>query len=322
MNRTDQAAAEIGKPFDPIFVVGCERSGTTLLRVLLDRHSLVAVTEETQFFPRIYDRHRADRHNRDHDTLFGLIRDDERMANQQMDRALILPRFKRYPPDFKYLFRSVLEEYAAQYQMPRVVEKSPCHLAHVGQIIEWFPTARVLCIVRDGRDVVRSLMKVHWTRKDPRLQSMVWRWAAAEGLRLVKRYPRHFMQIRFEDLLRQPQQTLRRVDQFIGVPFEEQQLSPDTATKFDLQKIALHQKTLEPLDPSRIGAWKQDTPEPQKWLMNSMMGTYLRRLDYPDADMRTCPLHRRLYHHVHNLGYRCGAWGPTSRLRLARCRTG
>ena len=320
MNSTDQPAAGVGKTFDPIFVVGCERSGTTLLRVLLDRHSLVAVTEETHFFPEIYERFRASHQDGGHDALFGLIRDDQRMANQAMDRQLILYRFKGYPPDFKHLFRSVLEEYANQHKALHVVEKTPGHLAYVGQIFKWFPTARVVCIVRDGRDVARSLMKVDWTRKDLRLQAMVWRWAAAEGLRLANRYPRQFMQVKFEDLLCHPQRTLGRVDQFIGVSFEDQQLSPATPTRFNLQDNALHQKTLESLDTSRIGAWRQTTADLEKWLMNSMMGPCLRRLGYPETDMGQCPMHRRLCHQVNNLGYRCGAWGPTARWSSTRSR--
>ena len=313
MNSTDQPAARVGKALDPTFVVGCERSGTTLLRVLLDRHSMVAVTEETHFFPRIYERFRASHQYSGHNALFSLIQDDPRMAKQPIDRQLILNRFKGYPPDFKHLFQSVLEEYADQHKTLHVVEKTPGHLAYVEQIFKWFPMARVVCIVRDGRDVARSLMKADWTRKNLRLQAMVWRWAAAEGMRLANRYPRQFMQVKFEDLLCHPQRTLGSVDQFIGINFEEQQLSTGTPTRFNLQDNALHQKTLEPLDTSRIGAWRQASTDPEKWLMNSMMGPCLRRLGYPETGMRQCPTHRRLYHHVNNLGYRCGIWGPTAR---------
>ncbi len=305
--------------FNPIFVVGCGRSGTTLLAVLLDRHSQIAMTPETHYLNGFHRRHRDTAAGLDsHEKLCVALEREPRFIDMNLDPASVLEKFRTYPPDCKHLFRAMLEAYRDEHDKPRVGEKTPDHLEFVPQIIEWFPQAKIICIVRDGRDVANSMMKVHWTRKDKRLQCMVWRWAAKTCLEYLDQYQDHFIHVRLEDLLRDPPATMTRLCRFVGVAFEPQQLESQTQTSVVLEhETQWMGKARQELDPDRIAAWTRNTTPQDKWMMNSMMGRYLERFGYPDPGMGGCPLWLRLWHQGFNFWCRLSCWGPVNRVLRA-----
>jgi hypothetical protein len=167
-------------PFRPVFIVGCERSGTTLLAVLLDRHSQLAITPETHFFLRMIGRPRPAncRDLTTHEQFLNQLFSNDRMKDLALDRAAVTARFQTRPATAPALFQCILEEYAAMHGKPRAGEKTPLHIWYVPQIIEWFPDAKIIGIVRDGRDVVRSMLAAPWTT-DKRLRPHCLNWIHA-----------------------------------------------------------------------------------------------------------------------------------------------
>ena len=315
MTALSTQTAATSDDFKPVFVVGCGRSGTTLLAVLLDRHSQIAMTPETHFLNGFCRRCRDAENLGTQEKLVAALGREPRFKDMDLNPADVLEEFRDYPSDFKHLFRAMLEAYRQKNHKPRIGEKTPDHLEFVPQIIEWFPQARIICIVRDGRDVAQSNMKVHWTRKDLRLQGMVWRWAAKTCLEYVERYPQQFIHVRLEDLLQDPQGVMSRIDGFVGVAFEPQQLESRTETSVVLEhETEWMGKARQELDPRRIAAWTRQTNPHEKWLMNSMMGPYLRQFGYPDADMAGCPWWLRGWHQMCNFWCRLRCWGPAQRV--------
>src|SRR4051794_27962840 len=143
-SRTSKVMTSFTRPIFP-FVVGCSRSGTTLLRALLDAHPLLAVPPESHFAvaPR----------------LRRLGRD---------------PWFRLWgiePPDLRGLdvadaVRAVFAAYAAAQGKPRYADKTPHYVSHLPLLAERFPEARFVHVVRDGRDVALSLLEVPWGPDD------------------------------------------------------------------------------------------------------------------------------------------------------------
>ncbi len=211
--------------FRPCFIVGNERSGTTLLTVLLGRHSQLATTPETHFLSLIPRKSigRIPTHSELLDRLFA----SPHTVDMKINRDRLTEHFGRYPADYASLFRALLEEYAAEHApgKTRIGEKTPLHLLGVPTLLEWYPEAKIVCIVRDGRDVVLSLLNMSWN-PEHRLRPLCMNWIRllkiAEGYRT--RFPEQFLLIRYEDLLDQPEQLLKQVDAFLGLPFEPEQL--------------------------------------------------------------------------------------------------
>lgn len=279
----------------PIFIVGVPRSGTTLLAVLLDRHSNIAIGPETQFFTEFVPEEWGQRTPESHAQLVDSAFAFKRIADFNLDRAQLLEHFKQYPLSFANLLRAIIEVHALRSSKPRPGEKSPLHFDHIPAILSEFPESKIICVLRDGRDVVRSLVEAPWAiPKNPRrlgLFCMRWADAMEQTLEYHKTLPSdRFLMVKFEDILRQPQPMLEKICAFIGEKFEPTQLQPAQSSSAipDWEK-KWKNKASETLDPARIEAWRKAADREQIWTMNSMMGEMLERMGYVDTTLDGCP---------------------------------
>jgi len=302
--------------FQPCFIVGCERSGTTLLAVLLDRHSQIAITPETHFLSLVPRRmpHSPLTHEQLLDRLFA----NPHTAELKLDRGKLADRFSRMPADFAALFRALLEEFSATHGQgkPRVGEKTPLHLLEVPTLLEWFPDARVLCIVRDGRDVVLSLMSMPWC-SERRLRPLCCLWIRL--LRLAEKFsrdfPDRFLLLRYEDLLQSPCETLGQIDQFLGLSLEPAQFDISLPTHVVPEsELTWKGLALRQFDLSRINAWKSKAAADQQLAMNALMGKHLRRMNYSDTTLPPMPFRARLANFFANLPFRLGLFAIYQKL--------
>ena len=294
--------------FRPCFVVGNERSGTTLLTVLLGRHSELATTPETHFLSLVP--RKKTRRTLTHAELLDQLFAASHTADMKLDRARLTERFNKFPADYASLFRAMLEEYAAEHApgKTRIGEKTPLHLLGVPTLMEWYPQGRVVCIVRDGRDVVLSLLNMSWNHEH-RLRPLCMNW-----MRLLKiaedyqqQYPERFLLIKYEDLLDKPQEILQQVDEFLGLKFEPQQLDASaqpTNVVPDAER-GWKGQALEQVDPSRKATWKKKATRQQLLVMNTLMGKSLQHMGYGETETQ-CSMAERIRTTVGNAAFRIG----------------
>ena len=177
------------------------------------------------------------------------------------------------PLDYRQFVQSVLWTFARQQGKSIVVEKTPNHLFSLATIFQWFPLARVICVVRDGRDVVRSLQnfplqvnlgKAGWP-------AFKWRRAARQALQYQGRHSDRFMMVKMEDLLAAPVEQISRLDRFLGVEFEASQLDTEKKTSVvPAREQGWKDNATGELDRSRIGAWRRNLTQEEVWRINSM----------------------------------------------------
>lgn len=281
----------VTEPFRPVFIVGCERSGTTLLAILMARHSRLAVTSETEYLSKFVPRHWWRRPRKlSHEVLIERYWPARRMIDLQLDREAVTERFRHYDATYRDFFRALLEEFAAREGKPRIGEKSPNHLRHVPQILRWFPEARIVGIVRDGRDVVQSLTQMPWAKGEPvRSHCMRWIRSSRQSRSFRRRYPAQFLVVKFEELVRDPERVLRLVDDFVSLGFEPAQLSTHVETRVvPGWEIGWKARALEGLDTGRIGVWKTEMSQDDRLIMNIMMRAELVRMGYePDPPIHS-----------------------------------
>ncbi|MCJ7601447.1 MAG: sulfotransferase [Desulfobulbaceae bacterium] len=283
--------------FCPIFIVGTPRSGTTMLSTLLDRHSKISFPPETQFFTEFSSK-LSDAKVKEYtkNELAQLALANHRIKDLNLNHSKVLKRYLEYPKDLPNLLRAILETYAEQTGKIIPGEKTPKHLEHIPLIIKAFPSAKIICIIRDGRDVVRSLLKVNWAEpNNPRrfgLFCLEWCEHAALTMKYKKLLSAdHFITVKYEDIISDPEKTLTSICKFIGVDFEPAQLVYSAKSN-----VVPHwekewkSKSSTILDKNRIAAWRNSKDRCQLWTMNCMMGTMLEKLGYPDTDLKGCPL--------------------------------
>lgn len=213
----------------PIFVIGAERSGTTLLMVMLGAHPRIAVPEVGWLFPRFYPfLHTYGDLNKEEnlrtladEMLFGLNRHLWGMdLNPRTAVDELLAEVKE--KSFAGVYCAMHEMFARKNgNKPRWGQKTPHNLYFVGPIKECFPNAQFIFIVRDGRDASSDYLESSFGPTNI--------FAAAESWKLCqnavkpwreKLSPEEWLDIKYEDLVREPEATLRKVCTFLGEEFD------------------------------------------------------------------------------------------------------
>lgn len=264
---------------NPVFVVGAARSGTTLLSVLLGRHSRLAITPETGFYRELAPWLRLA-------PLVGvepLLRRWRRLPELGLTAGQVSARCGS-TPRAGALLDAILDLYAEARRKPRCGEKTPLHLRYVPQILRDFPEARILCIYRDGRDAALSLHAMPWGPR--RLETAAHAWLKAVGMmqEAATAYPAHFRAIRYESLLADPRAQLGAAMQFIGLELEQSQLGAGPSGVVLERSKAWKGKALEPVDPLLAGYRQAAARADDLARLERLLGPTLRRLGYaPEA---------------------------------------
>ena len=264
--------------FAPIIVVGHPRSGTTLLAAMLDRHPDIAVPPETDLFTRATRRQRRVAETRPtHDKLLEFWRlTSGHAASEELRRRVL-----NHEPTVPNLYRCVLEEHSRLQNKTRCGEKTPWHLLAVPTLLRTFPNARVVCIVRDGRDVVSSCQAFEQFSWEPMWYLCnSWTTAARVAIRFQRRYPKQFTIVRYEDLVTSPEKTLRAMHEFVEIPFSSQQLDHNLPAHVQRPNESFHDDVNRPLKKFRVLAWKQGMTRRQKEYSTGLMDPMLRHFGY------------------------------------------
>jgi hypothetical protein len=294
--------------FAPIFIVGSPRSGTTLLSVLMDRHPEVAVSPETDYFRTrkiLLPVFRSHQHHVRYVFSHGIF---SRIHDLGLSEQAVIKHYKPHRPSYKNLFQALLESYVQKHGKKRGGEKTPMHLDKIPLIFSWYPGAKAICIVRDGRDAALSLQRagnIHG--RDIRALSFIWKRHAVKALRYKERYPDRFFLVHYESLLTNPEFVLERIDKFLDLPFNPSQL--DTTIQSEVVTQREHgwkENALKFIDPDKIFRWQREATTDQLIIMESVMRNYLLRFGYPvkTESVSSNDIKSSLYNMLTNCVYR------------------
>jgi len=253
---------------------------------MLDRHPDMAVPPETYLFfiKNIYTSLRSFTFTKDQWTKAFFA--ETRVKEIGTDFDTLVQDSEKEVLNFKDLIRLILGQYAMKAGKSRVGEKTPQHLTYVPEIMDWYPGAKVICIIRDGRDVVESLMRMPWAPRNLRRHCQTWIAACKLIRKYQNQYPHRIMLVRFEDLVEAPRETLSKIDKFIGLSFHRNQLDHTQTTGVMLKKDnAWMGRINKKLDSGRIGIWKKEFTPVQKNILNNTMGRYLKDFGYGETSI-------------------------------------
>ena len=209
----------------PFFIVGSPRSGTSLLRVMLDGHPRLAVPPESHFIvglaPRLLRKVRGSTSL--HKTLDDIL-GHERFPRWGLDVSDVRERVWRSDPTtYSELIDAVFRSYAEAHGKSRWGDKTPGYVSHMPTLDRLFPTARFIHIIRDGRESAVSMAELPWGPRSPVSGAFWWRskverGRAFGGLLPVERY----FELRLEDLIEDPEGRLQEICDFL-----EERYSPE-----------------------------------------------------------------------------------------------
>lgn len=282
-------------------VVGAPRSGTTLLRLMLDANPDLAIPPETGFL-----------------RLGGTFRGGGSALREAFARAITsYPAAAPCWPDFEIsedAFRAALAElhpftvtdgyrtfyrlYAARFGKPRWGDKTPLYCMELANIRRVLPEARFIHIIRDGRDSSLSLRQM-WFSPGYRIetQAAFWRDCVLKARAAGAGRP-DYHELRYEDLVLKPRETLQQICAFVELPYSDSMLDYHTRAAQRLQehkgrlradgtplvtterRLQQQQRSTQALDASCIFAWKSRLSEDERVRFGRIAGDLLDELGY------------------------------------------
>lgn len=232
-SSSDNDTNQVIRHGSPVFILGMNGSGTTLLADCLGRHSdFYSIPNETKVLPyylrnvdRIGDMRSIEARRR----LATKIGATKALWLANGKQNLVLGDDALREPGFAAVVDALFRHLSRHSGKPRWIEKSPQNLGSALQIAEAFPNAQFVHIIRDGRDCAQSLHR-RW-RFDPCVTIYRWRNLVCLGRRAGAQMGSHrYFEIRYESLTSDPRSTLSDVCRFLGVPFEEGMLVAQVST--------------------------------------------------------------------------------------------
>ncbi len=179
------------------------------------------------------------------------------------------------------LLAAILDLYAERAGKPRCGEKTPYHLPYVPAILRLFPDARVICMLRDGRENALSLSSMPWFRGDLRAAARAWIENARLMETFVRRDPQRFLIVRYEALAADPAGTVTKVMDFLGESFEPQQISPAARSEVVLPRsMPWKGQALEAVDTSAVDRRSRNANAEELAFLESSLRDGLVRLGY------------------------------------------
>ena len=213
---------------EPVFVVGMNGSGTTMLLDCLGRHpALYAFPRETRLIPYLIAREQT-YGDLDVDTNFRKLWDDVRnlAVFRQVNGGEPVPlpaNWRDYPRALAPILDATFTYFAAGQGKPRWCEKTPQHVQHIVALAQRFPSARFIHVIRDGRDCAVSFHR-RWLRQ-PELTVFRWKKVVGSGREQGRQLgSARYLEVHYEDLTTTPEDSLRRICVFLGLGFHAEML--------------------------------------------------------------------------------------------------
>jgi hypothetical protein len=256
-----EAAKRTDAPSGYIFIVGLSRSGTTLMRNVLNQSDLIAISRENHFLGHLIGAEGM----RQKFHKFGDLSIDEnvhklvdylysggsersswfrrasshwRWITRRVDRQEFTQKLLETDRSERAFFIILMQLFAEKKGKPIMGEKTPAHFRYVETLLNWFPEAKIIHMMRDPRGIFIS----EWRRRQKEAQSfpyrqlkrlpilmklvillqttITWREGARRCLENQNKYPLNYYTQRFEDLVSNPEIHVKELCAFIGVPFQ------------------------------------------------------------------------------------------------------
>jgi hypothetical protein len=290
----------VGIPDRPLFIGACPRSGTTLLRSLLNNHPDLAMPPETDFLIPAWCRRarwgdlRSPSNRR---ALAEWIFDTPGQGGLRIRggiaREEAIERVAAAPPTLGSMIAACFELFAERKGKRRWGDKRPRYSGYMEAIFQLFPDAQFVNVVRDPRAAVASQVAIDFNEVRDELACSLANWETAVrrvDLSAERLRPDQLLDVRYEDLVRDPRGTLERICDFAGLrdgDAVEEMIARERRGNFN---PGWHDRLAEPISDVAIEGWRQRLEPAEVALIEHATGSYFERFGYrPDPTVDTTP---------------------------------
>lgn len=283
----------------PIFIVSSGRSGTTLLRGMLNASNQIFIPHESHFLGWAYPYYhqKTNFSDRDYQEIVRFFQKTSQANGWGMEEDYLLDCLRKFAPKNFAEVNSIIYEAGLRHQGLDNLQwaiKAPILIFNLEKIFRLFPEAKVIHIVRDGRDVHLSYKRIHQTKgekfgpKGVVTGSFYW----VDGLRCIEWIQRiqkkqMVYELRYEDLLNSPEDKLQKLCTFIGIEYNQSMYESYHLSErnqnliLNEQKEKTHKKIAEGLDPQNKEKYLREMSKLDRFIFELITAPYLEKYGYP-----------------------------------------
>jgi hypothetical protein len=270
----------------PVFVLGCPRSGTTVLyHMLLSAGDFAVYRAESNVFNLLAPRFRGMRSAADRQDLLEVWLKSKTFRVSGLDAGEISAKVMaecRHGGDF---LRIVMQEIARKQRVARWADCTPDHLLYMLEIKRQIPDALFIHIIRDGRDVALSYVQQGWSHPLPwdrdeslGVAGLYWEWVVHKGRGQGKQLGLDYHEVRFEDLIANPRETLSRLGTFIDHDLDYDRIQSAGIGSVSEPNTSFAKDSDGPFNP--VARWKNKISSEQLTAFEELVGDFLLELRY------------------------------------------
>jgi hypothetical protein len=273
----------------PVFIVGCPRSGTTVLyHMLLSAGGFANYRSESNVFNLLVPHFGGMRFPADRRRLMKAWVRSMLFRVSGLDAQQISARIIAHCRNGGDFLRMVMEEVAQTQGVQRWADCTPHHLLSMIEIKRQIPDALFVHIIRDGRDVALSYLKQGWAHpliwdrgEELAVAGLYWKWIVSKGREAGQQLGHDYREVCFEDLVANPQEVLTRLGEFI-----DHDLDYERIREAGIGAVSKPNSSFE-VEPDAefypVGRWKATMSPNQLAHFEALAGELLKSLGYPLA---------------------------------------
>jgi Sulfotransferase family len=207
----------------PLFIVGCGRSGSTLLRLMLDAGPDIAIPGESHFIPRLFERFGG---RADPDAVASALMATPHFVHWKIDEGAVWECVRAVDrPAFADVIEAAYLANAHEHGKKRWGDKTPIYVRSIPLLAGLWPDARFVHLIRDGRDVALSYLSLHWGPSTIWEAARKWQRDVSAGMRDGRPLgASRYLEVRYESLVDDPERELRRICEFAELSFAPEML--------------------------------------------------------------------------------------------------
>jgi Sulfotransferase family len=296
-HRLETTSGTSSRSQAPVFVLGCGRSGTTLLyHMILSAGDFVVYRTESNAISLLEPRFGNLGVRRNKERLMDAWLNSKLFWVSGLDGNAIREKVLAECRNGGDFLRIIMSEMARQQGVRRWADCTPEHLLYLPRIKQTLPDALIIHIIRDGRDVALSIDRLGYIKRAPwdkkpsvMAAGLYWDWIVRRGRKDGCKLGNDYIEVRFEDLLSQPRQVLATLSEFI-----EHDLDYDRILRVGVGSVSEPNTSFKDTSGNfnPIGRWKQGYSSENLITFEALVGKTLEELGYPLATTNRQQLER------------------------------
>ncbi|MBM7623039.1 sulfotransferase [Sporohalobacter salinus] len=275
---------------NPFFIIGCGRSGTTLLRSILNAHSDISIPPEFVALAELIKTYKN----------FNYISWND-LLNMIISVFKSTPHFSIWKVELSEIYEQLLDLEQKERTLAKIIDtiynnflqhnfsqakiwgdKTPLNTLNIELIDEVFPDAKYIHLIRNGKDVVSSYLNSTKYVNSVERACARWNKHVSKGLEFKESQNKdEYLEVYYEDLVTNPSQEVEKICNLIGVEFNSTMLNyHDQLSKLDDTKAEQHKNLHKDINTDSIGKWEKGLNSFQKEKVDKLLTKNLRRLNY------------------------------------------